>query len=108
LICGIPETFYTDNGSDFTSDHIEMVCLDLKIHAVFSIPGKPRGRGQIERFFLTINQRLLCDLNGYLKNKEKQKSLMTLEQLDHCIKNFILNEYHQEPHSITKEPPIQR
>jgi putative transposase len=100
LICGIPEIFYTDNGSDFTSEHIEMVCLDLKIHAVFSILGKPRGRGQIERFFLTINKRLLCNLQGYLKNK--QKSLMTLEQLDNCIKNFILNEYHQEAHSITK------
>jgi putative transposase len=108
LVCGIPEVFYTDNGSDFTSEHIEMVCIDLKIRAIFSILGKPRGRGQIERFFLTLNQRVLCNLAGYTKNKKKPKALMTLEQLDDVIKNFLLNEYHQEPHSITKESPMQR
>ena len=64
-ICGIPQVLYTDHGSDFTSQHIEQVCADLKIQMKFSIPGKPRGRGRIERFFETINQRLLCTLPGY-------------------------------------------
>ena len=50
-ICGIPEVLYTDNGSDFTSRHLEQVAADLKIRLVFSIPGHPRGRGRIERFF---------------------------------------------------------
>lgn len=61
-ICGIPQMLYTDHGSDFTSQHIEQVCADLKIQMKFSIAGKPRGRGRIERFFETINQRLLCTL----------------------------------------------
>ena len=108
LICGIPEAFYTDNGTDFTSDHIAMVCADLKIRAIFSIPGKPRGRGKIERFFLTLDQRLLCQLPGYIKNKLDKRSLMTLEKLEYQVKDFLLNVYHSEPHSITKEPPIQR
>jgi len=30
---------YTDNGSDFTSNHLEQVGADLKIRLVFSIPG---------------------------------------------------------------------
>lgn len=30
-ICGIPEKFYTDHGSDFTSKHLEKVAIDLKI-----------------------------------------------------------------------------
>ena len=29
-VCGIPETFYTDHGSDFTSQHLEQVAADLK------------------------------------------------------------------------------
>lgn len=116
-IFGIPETFYTDNGSDFKSEHIETVCANLKIRAVFSIPGKPRGRGKIERFFLTLNQRVLCQLPGYInninayensKNKDTIEKLLTIEELEVHLKNFILNIYHQEKHSITKEAPIER
>ena len=46
-ICGIPEKFYTDHGSDFTSNHLEQVAIDLKINLVFSAVGVPRGRGKI-------------------------------------------------------------
>jgi putative transposase len=56
IVCGIPEVLYTDNGSDFTSHHLEQVGADLKIRLIFSLPGKPRGRGRIERFFSTVNE----------------------------------------------------
>lgn len=49
-VCGIPATFYTDHGSDFTSHHMEQVAADLKVRLVFSLPGRPRGRGKIERY----------------------------------------------------------
>ena len=65
VVCGIPDVLYTDNGSDFTSNHLEQVGADLKIRLVFSIPGKPRGRGRIERFFSTVNEMFLCELDGY-------------------------------------------
>jgi len=32
---------------------------------IFSLPGVPRGRGKIERFFETVNQLLLCAQPGY-------------------------------------------
>lgn len=56
---------YTDNGSDFTSHHLEQVAADLKVQLVFSTPGKPRGRGRIERFFETVTQLFLADQAGY-------------------------------------------
>lgn len=65
VVCGIPDVLYTDNGSDFTSNHLEQVGADSKIRLVFSIPGKPRGRGRIERFFSTVNETFLCELDGY-------------------------------------------
>ena len=80
-VCGIPEVLYTDNGSDFTSKHIEQVAVDLKIRLVFSTPGKPQGRGRIERFFRTVNEMFLCELDGYSKKKRHKPSL-SLEQLD--------------------------
>lgn len=104
-ICGIPEQFYTDHGSDFTSNHLEQVAIDLKINLVFSAIGKPRGRGKIERFFLSINQLLLQDLPGYLGNGMQAK-LLTLQELDEKVGEFIVYHYHQRIHSTTKKAPI--
>ena len=98
-ICGIPQTLYTDHGSDFTSKHIEQVCIDLKINLVFSGVGKPQGRGKIERFFLTLNQLLLCELPGYTKNRKDTPEL-TLADLDGLIRKFIID-YNQSEHSQT-------
>ena len=63
-MCGIPGILYTDHGSDFTSQHLEQVCTDLKIQAMFSQVGQPRGRGRIGHFFNTVNQLLLARLPG--------------------------------------------
>lgn len=41
IVCGIPEVLYTDNGSDFTSHHLEQVGADLKIRLIF-----PSGQAQ--------------------------------------------------------------
>ena len=48
-ICGIPSTFYTDHGSDFTSKHLEQVADDLDMVLIFSETGEPRGRGKVEQ-----------------------------------------------------------
>lgn len=64
-VCGVPDTFYTDHGSDFTSQHMEQVSADLKMELVFSIAGAPRGRGRIERFFETVNLMFLLSQPGY-------------------------------------------
>jgi len=108
-VCGIPETLYTDHGSDFTSQHIEQVCIDLKIQLVFSTVGKPRGRGKVERFFGTINQLLLSTLSGYSPaGSAPSKPSITLDVLDHAIKKFLIEQYHPTPHSSTKIEPIER
>jgi transposase InsO family protein len=41
-VCGVPDVLYTDNGTDFTSQHLEQVAADLKIRLVFSTPGIPQ------------------------------------------------------------------
>ena len=95
-VCGIPGVLYTDHGSDFTSRHIEQVCADLKIRLVFSLPGKPRGRGRVERFFATVNQRFLADLPGYAPaGQTKRPPTLTLGALDHAFRRFVLDDYHQ-------------
>jgi putative transposase len=106
IICGIPSTLYTDHGSDFTSAHIEQVCIDLKINLIFSQIAQPRGRGKIERFFLTLNQKILCELPGYTKNKNKTPQ-WTLAELDRVLRQFIV-EYNHSEHSQTQVSPALR
>ena len=107
-ICGIPEILYTDHGSDFTSHHIEQVCLDLKIQLIFSTVGEPRGRGKIERFFRTVNQLLLAKLPGYAPPGHKSLNpVLNFNQLEDEFERFLL-EYHQTEHSQTKKAPQKR
>jgi len=109
-VCGIPEVLYTDNGSDFTSQHLEQVAADLKIQLVFSIPGRPRGRGRIERLFETVNQMFLATQPGYLApaGGMRDQPTLTLSELDAGLREFFLNDYHQRAHSETKSAPQQR
>jgi putative transposase len=108
-VCGIPEIFYTDNGSDFISQHMEQVGIHLKMALVFSFPGEPRGRGRIERFFETINQLFLCELPGFTPRGSKcgQPSL-SLDELDDRLRDFLLDSYHYRCHGETKMAPLER
>ena len=105
----MPNTVGTDRGSDFTSHHLEQVSVDLKIALVFSEAGMPRGRGRIERFFRTINQMLLCGLPGYTSaGAPTGKTLLTLSAFEAQLQHFILEQYHQRPHSETGVSPQAR
>jgi putative transposase len=110
IVCGIPDVLYTDNGSDFTSQHLEQVGADLKIRLVFSIPGRPRGRGRIERFFSTVNEMFLCELDGYTPagGSMRGKPTLTLAEFDGKLYAFLLDIYHQRENAETKTPPVER
>jgi len=40
-VCGIPEVFYTDHGTDFTSLHLSQVGADLKMQLVYTLGRSP-------------------------------------------------------------------
>ena len=84
-VCGIPDAFHVDHGSDFTSAHLEQVMADLRTRAYFSLPGQPRGRGKVERIFGTINQMCLPPLPGYAPRGTPDRAgqaRLTLAELD--------------------------
>lgn len=109
-VCGIPDVLYTDNGSDFTSHHLEQVSADLRIRLVFSIPGRPRGRGRIERFFSTVNEMFLCELDGYSPGGApmRGKPTLTLTDFETRFRSFLLDVYHRRECAETKTAPIER
>lgn len=107
-VCGIPRVFYTDHGSDFTSQHLEQVAAELKIRLSFSIAGKPRGRGKIERFFESLAQVCLSRLPGYGRPASAQEAVLTLPQLADELERYLIDDYLVRPHSETRQPPQAR
>ena len=105
-VLGVPEAFYTDHGSDFTSKHIEQVCVDLKINLIFSQIAQPRGRGKIERFFRTLNQMLISKLQAVTQNGAQTKYI-DLKSLDTLIYGFII-EYNHTNHPEIGDAPAAR
>ena len=54
-VCGIPDAFHVDHGSDFTSAHLAQVMADLRTRAYFSLPGQPPLTGQsLDRLPVTL------------------------------------------------------
>ena len=109
IVSGIPEQLYADNGSDFISEHIEQACIILKIGLIHSLPGRPRGRGKVERVFRTINDMFLPDLPGHtIGGKPLSAPALTLEVLQARFETFVCDIYHRRPHGSTGELPIGR
>jgi putative transposase len=109
-VCGIPETFYTDHGRDFTSYHLEQTAADLKMRLVFSTVGQPRGRGRIERFFETVNQLFLSSQPGYTPAglAPPAPPPLTLADLETRLSHFVVEGYHHRIHSETGVAPKER
>ena len=76
---------------------------------VFSEKGEPRGRGKIERFFATVNQLFLCELPGYTPpGTAPATPALTAPELDERLHHFVVEVYHQRPHSETGLAPLVR
>ena len=97
-VCGIPELLYSDHGSDFTSRHLEHVCIDLHIELVHSTAGVPQGRGKLERLFGTIQTELLPGLPGQLPPRSSTPTTpprLSLAELDALVGRFLVEDYNQ-------------
>jgi putative transposase len=76
---------------------------------VFSLPGQPRGRGRIERFFGTVNQLFLCSVPGYSPaGGPAQAPSITLAAFEARWREWLLAEYQQRVHSETHMTPHAR
>ena len=109
LACGIPDKLYTDRGSDFVSKRLHQISVELDFELIKGRPYHPQGKGKIERFFETMNQKFLCELDGYLpENSSPQKPGLTLKQLQTAFHDWLINEYMQEKNEETGESPFAR
>src|SRR6266516_613005 len=76
---------------------------------VFSIAGKPRGRGKVERIFETTNQLFLCHQPGYTPpGSAPARPVLSLPELDVRLRRFLVETYQQRVHSETGVAPALR
>lgn len=61
---GIPEQIIVDNAREFYSEDFEDACLQLGMFPTYSPVKHPWYKGSIERFFGTLNRRLLHNQPG--------------------------------------------
>jgi putative transposase len=75
-------------------------CAVLGIRLIHSRPGRPEGRGKIERVFRTIREQVLGELEDHPP--------ATLEDLDRTFQAWVEAVYHQREHSETGQTPLER
>ncbi|WP_329142639.1 DDE-type integrase/transposase/recombinase [Streptomyces sp. NBC_01456] len=97
---GVPEGVYVDNGSAFVDSALLRACARLGIKLIHSTPGRPQGRGKIERFFRTVREQFLVEVDT-----EKVTDLAMLNRL---FTAWVEQVYHRRAHSETGQQPLER
>jgi len=101
---GIPKNLYTDNGSCFADVSLQRTCAVLGTRLVHSQPGRPQGRGKIERVFETIQQQFLIEITGDERHPARHP-VSSLEELNDLLDRWIRAVYHARAHSETGQAP---
>jgi putative transposase len=105
---GTPQVLYTDNGSCFADASLARTCAKLGITLTHSQPGRPMGRGKIERVFETIQQQFLVEITGDDDDNPARHPVTSLDQLSDLLDHWVREVYHQRAHSETGESPQAR
>jgi putative transposase len=100
LARGVPDATYLDNGSPFISRQLLRACAELRIALVHSRPGRPQGRGKIERFFRTVRDQFLVEV--------AHAQVASLEALEEYFVAWVEQVYHRRVHTETGETPLER
>ena len=97
---GVPRSIYVDNGSSYVSAPLLRTCAVLGIRLVHSRPGRPEGRGKIERFFRTVRDQFLIEIGV--------NPPADLDGMNRLFTAWVETVYHRRVHSETGQTPIDR
>lgn len=100
---GVPASVYVDNGSAFVDAWLLRACARLGIKLTHSTPGRPEGRGKIERFFRTVRGQFLAEFT-----EERTARVPDLAELNRLFAAWTETVYHAREHSETGQAPLAR
>jgi putative transposase len=104
---GVPESVYVDNGSAFVDSWLLRACAVLGVRLVHSRPGRPQGRGKIERFFRTVRGQFLVEIAGQGADGGSPAggtAASDLTELNRLFSAWVQAGYHRAVHSETGQP----
>nr|MDO8086304.1 DDE-type integrase/transposase/recombinase [Candidatus Sigynarchaeum springense] len=109
---GVPEKMYTDNGSQFASkgerlNNFELFCAANAIGITHTEPGRPQGKGKIERFYETVENQFITWVRVKIKEAPPDNPY-TIEHLNQDLIMYLQDEYHARVHGSTSESPASR
>lgn len=87
---GLPQRLYVDNGANYRSHHLSLVCAKLGIALIHAKPFQPQGKGKIERFFRTCRAQLITQLTD--------EDTQSLELINRRLAAWVEGEYHHSVH----------
>jgi putative transposase len=97
---GLPVRLYVDNAKVYRSLQLARIAASLGILIVHTPPYQPQGRGKIERYFRSVREQFLANLD--------RKQTLSLEDLNERLWAWIDNAYHRSEHSALSTTPLLR
>jgi putative transposase len=104
---GVPDGIYVDNGSAFVDAWLLRACAKLGIRLIHSTPGRPQGRGKIERYFRTVREQFLVEITGDPTDPSRHP-VADLGELNRLFTAWVETVYHRQIHSETGAAPLAR
>jgi transposase InsO family protein len=98
---GIPQRLYVDNGANYRSQQLALVCAKLGVALIHARPYQPQGKGKMERWFRTARAQLVSRLGS--------ADTDSLDTLNRRLWAWVEGEYHQAPHrGLDAQTPLDR
>jgi putative transposase len=97
---GVPVRLYIDNAKIYRSQQLARIAASLGTLIVHTPPYQPEGRGKIERYFRTLRDQFLTNLDP--------KRSLSMEELNDRLWTWIETAYHRAEHSALGSTPLVR
>ena len=89
-----------DNAKIYRGQQLARIAASIGILVVHTPPYQPEGRGKIERYFRSVREQFLANLD--------RKQTLSLEDLNERLWAWIDNAYHRTEHSALGTTPLVR
>jgi len=95
---GVPTAILVDRGSAFVSSQLLRACAVLGVKLVHASPRAATTKGKIERFFRTVRDQFLVEIDDGVE----------LAELNRLFSAWLEVVYHRRTHSETGQTPLDR
>jgi putative transposase len=95
---GVPDAVLVDRGSAFVSSQLLRACAVLGVKLIHASPRAATTKGKIERFFRTVRDQFLVEINDGAE----------LSELNRLFSAWLEVVYHRRVHSETGQTPLAR